>query len=60
MQYMDLTQVVLGCALLAVGAVTFATPSMVNSTRFLSALALATVALAGGALLVGTVRQASA
>ncbi|WIV68108.1 hypothetical protein [Natrialbaceae archaeon AArc-T1-2] len=54
---MDLTQVGLGLVLVAVGAVTFASPTVLDSTLHVSILALATLVVAGGAFLVGTVRD---
>ena len=54
---MDFTQVVLGLVLLVVGAVTFASPAFLESTVQISLFALATLAVGGGAFLVGTVRD---
>ena len=54
---MDLTQVVLGLALLAVGAVAFASPAFLESNVQVSLFAFATLAIGGGAFLVGTVRN---
>ncbi|WP_254767192.1 hypothetical protein [Salinilacihabitans rarus] len=54
---MDVTQVSLGLALVAVGAVTFVSPSVLDSTLSVSLFALAAVAVAGAALFVGVARN---
>ncbi len=54
---MDSKQVALGLGLLGVGALTFVTPTMVDSSRLVSLFAITTVAIAGSAFLVGTVRE---
>ncbi|GAB3021343.1 hypothetical protein [Natronobiforma cellulositropha] len=54
---MDVTQVGLGLVLVGSGVAALASPSLVDSSLVVTALALATVTLAGGVLLVTAARE---